>query len=175
MPPLTVRNNTRTDGVHYSERISNWPGQWYPQRKVVVCYGTPITPQKNTHGGGITPRTRPTIPGRPTVSWLWSKVCFNGWIHWWHNHYYHWQPMMGGAHQKRSLIGNPHYIKIATLWRTSKTIWTHFTLKTCRGRSDCRTKNVYGLGHPEPLSTGIPTKRKIDRLGTKHLIIPIFN
>ena len=53
--------------------------------------------------------------------------------------------------------------------------WPPLTSQDLRRRSAWQAQDLYGMGHPDPFSTGIPTSIKGDSLDKQHQGIPRFN
>ena len=67
-----------------------------------------------------------------------------------------------------------HILSTSYLW-TVNLGRTPINLQTSRGRAPCITQDLSGMGHPHPLTTGIPTQRKVGGLGNWHQIFLVLN
>ena len=170
----SIWHHTHTIRIYHHQWVINRPWERSTWRHIMECDKPTVAPSTLTSQVRLPAWIWPTNQGRPDRSGHRGKLGLNGRIHLWHHHHYHWLPTLGGACQERSFIDNPYHIQTSAFRRTPETRWPPLTPQICRIRSDWTSQELLGMGHPYPLSTGIPTARKWDILGTRHQGIPSF-
>ena len=76
---------------------------------------------------------------------------------------------MDGTSPKLGITDAPHHITATSDLRTANSGRHPITPQTSRRREPYRYQDVYGMGHPEPLTTGIHYQIKGGGLGNGHL------
>ena len=94
-----IWHHTHTRRIYHHQWGINQPWGRSPRRHFMGCDKPTVASLAITHQGRLPACLWPTSQGRPAYSEYRFRGGLNGRIHLWHNHYYHWRTMLGGACQ----------------------------------------------------------------------------
>ena len=168
-------NTTVTIRIHNHEWGRKRPRKWSPHGNIMGCNRPPINSQTLTPRGGLRTYFRLASKSGHNSGGCGIKGILNEWIHRQQHHPHHGWLNVGGTSLKFGITDDPHHIPETSDPRTDNLEHPPIAPQTSRVRVPCRVQDVSGMGHPDPLTTYIPTQIKVSGLGKWHQGVPNLN